>query len=290
MNILDVLRDHRIQFDISGRNKSRTGWVNVKCVDCQRDPYLGINIDTLGCACWNCGPKRIADVLAKLTGMSQSEAITISRGLPRTETITRKERGKLVLPNDLGPLQSPHKRYLANRGFDPDQLVQLWDIRGVGRLGGKLAWFVWIPVYVDGEIVTWTSRRITDQEPRYAAAKPEQSSQPIDSVLYGIDYCRSSILCVEGPLDVLALGPGSVCAFGLRYSARQKETISGFPLRCFLFDSGAEETAAQRRAKQLCDQLSVLPGTTKRIILESGNDPASCSEEEREEIRKMFLK
>lgn len=290
MNLEEVLRDHRIDFDVSGRNKSRVGWINMKCCYCQRDPYLGYSIEGRAFSCWMCGRHPVAETLQRLTGMSQSEAITISRGLPRTETIARKERGKLVLPEDLGPLLPAHKKYLKGRGFDPDQLVQLWDIRGIGRLGGRLAWFVWIPIYVDGEIVTWTSRRITNQEPRYVSAKPSESTIPIDETLFGIDYCRSSIICVEGPLDVLALGPGSVCAFGLRYSARQKETISGFPLRCFLFDSGAEETAAQRRAKQLCDQLSVLPGTTKRIILESGNDPASCSEEEREEIRKMFLK
>lgn len=289
MNILDVLTDHRIQFDVSGRGKNREGWANLKCMYCGRDPYLGINIGTLGCSCWSCGRHSIVDVLARLTGMSLSEAITITRGLPRTETIVRKERGKLVLPDDLGPLLPAHKKYLKGRGFDPDQLVQLWDLKGIGRLGGRLAWRIFIPVHVDGEIVTWTTRRMTDDEPRYHSASPAQSTIPIDETLLGIDYCRNSILCVEGPFDCFALGPGSTCAFGLRYSARQKETISGFPLRSFLFDAGVEETAAQRRAKQLCNQLAILPGTTQRIVLDSGNDPASCSKQELEEIRKMFL-
>lgn len=289
MNLEEVLRDHRITYDTSGKGKNRPNWANLKCPYCQRNPYLGINLETLGCSCWNCGKHSIADVLARLTGMSLSEAIALSRGLPRTETIRKKERGKLILPDDLGPLQSAHKKYLKGRGFDPDQLVQLWDLKGIGRLGGRLAWRIFFPVHVDGVIVTWTTRRLTNDEPRYHSASPQQSSQPIDECLLGIDYCRSSILCVEGPFDVLALGPGSVCAFGLRYSARQKETISSFPLRCFLFDSGAEETAAQRRAKQLCDQLSVLPGTTKRIVLESAKDPGSASKEELEEIRKEFL-
>lgn len=291
MNLEDILRDHRIHFDTSGKGKNRQGWINMKCCYCGRDPYLGYSIDGRAFSCWNCGTHGVAETLARLTGMSYAEANQISRGLPKTETtIKRRERGKLVLPNDLGPLQSVHKKYLKSRGFDPDRLVQLWNLQGIGKLGGRLAWRIFIPVYLDGEIVTWTTRRITNAEPRYLSASPAESILPIDQCLYGIDYCRTAVLCVEGPADVWALGPGSVCCFGLRFSDTQKETLSKFPLRGTLLDGGSMEAAAQRRAREICRQLSILPGTTLNVILETGNDPASASEEELTQVRNRFLK
>lgn len=288
MNLTDILRDHRIPFDISGRNKNRPGWANLKCCFCGRDPYLGINLESLGCSCWNCGPKRITEVLERLTGMPSSELWGILQGLPRNQTIKKKTGGTLVLPNDLGPLQDAHKRYLKKRKFDPDYLVQLWDIQGIGKLGGRLAWRIFIPVHVNGEIVTWTTRRLTNDEPRYISARPEESIIPIDQCMYGIDYCRSACLCVEGCFDVWSLGPGSVSSFGTRVSDAQCECIGRFPLRGILFDAGHGEAAAALRARKLADRLSVMQGTTLRVTLETGNDPASCSASEREEIRKVF--
>jgi len=184
----------------------------------------------------------------------------------------------------------PHKRYLEKRGFDWKKLVQLWDLQGTGAAGGRLAWRIIIPVYQDNQIVTWMSRRITDQEPRYAAASPSESLVPIDRCVYGIDYCRNSAICVEGSADVWAIGPGACSTFGVRVSHAQTETLSKFPLRCVLFDAGDLERAAQQRAKDLCDKLSIFPGRTVRVILETGKDPGSCSEEEREQLRKEFLR
>lgn len=290
MNVLEILDEYRVHYDSSGRGKNRLGWANVRCYDCGRDPYLGISLDSGGASCWNCGRKDLAEVLSNLCSISLHEAIDLCKQVPRSGTVKREKKagGKLILPKDLGPLQEPHRRYLAEeRGLDPDLMVKLWGLQGIGRLGGKLAWRIFIPVYMDGEVVTWTTRRLTNAEPRYHAASPAESIIPIDQCIYGLDYCRTGIALVEGPGDVWAIGPGAGCTFGLRVSDRQLEAVSRLSFRGVLFDAGPGESEAQRRANALARRLSVFEGTTLRITLETGNDPGSCAEWEREEIRRL---
>lgn len=289
--IQEIMDEYRVPYDNTGHGKNRSGWLNFRCCYCGRDPYLGYSVDGGGWSCWNCGKHSGAETVSRLTGMSFQDALDACKGQKRNYDVVKERKragGKLILPDDLGPFQDPHKKYLAGRGLDPDLMEKLWGLQGIGRLGGRLAWRIFIPVHVDQEIVTWTTRRLTNREPRYHSATPAQSIVPIDECVYGIDYCRTSIALVEGPGDVWSIGPGAGCAFGLRVSDYQLNTLSRFSLRCLLFDAGAGESEAQRRAKALADRLCVFQGRTLRLTLETGKDAGSCLETEREEIRKLI--
>lgn len=290
MEMQELLDEYRIPYDTSGRGKNRIGWLNMRCPYCGRDPYLGYSIEGKAFSCWNCGKHSVVETVVLLTGMDHREAIARCKNIPSNYVAREKLTGKLELPDDLGPLLGPHKKYLKSRNLDPDKAESLWNLQGIGRLGGKLAWRIFIPVHVNGEIVTWTTRRLTNVEPRYHSARPEQSKLRIDHCLYGIDYARTSIIVVEGPGDVWRIGPGASCTFGTRVSSAQVERIAEFPVRCFLFDAGARESEAQRRSRELANRVAVMPGQTFRVTLETGKDPGSCDPSELEEIRREFLR
>lgn len=291
MEMKQLLDQFRIRYDSSGRNKNRPGWLNMKCPFCGREPYLGYCIATGAFSCWNCGRKSMYEVLAVLTGLSNPEIRDLVKDLPKTNYTPRiKKRGTLQLPSGICDFTQAHRKYLMQRGFDSKTLSEVWGVKGTNFLGGHLAWRLFIPIFQNDELVSWTTRRLTDEEPRYHDAKPEQSIIPPKQCLYGLDFCRSSVILVEGPTGPWRIGPGAVSSFGLNLSSRQIELLSKFPLRIVLFDWGPKEKAAQRRARKLCDSLSVFSGRTIRIALDTGTDPATADKTEIEDLRRRYLR
>jgi DNA primase len=256
-------------------------------VICGRYPYLGINLSKLYATAWCCGYIPLPRVLSELTGVSQAECKTLIGEQTRLWQPEReKHKGVLQLPTGLCKLLPTQWNYLRSRGFDPVELERLWGVKGIGGLGGSLAWRIFIPVHLHGEIVSWTTRRITNVEPRYLSAAANQSAVPIQNLLYGQDYVRHAMVIVEGPVDCWRIGPGAVALLGLRTTARQIQAMAEIPLRVFAFDA---EPEAQRRAEALARALSVFPGKSVIVRLESGKDAASCDPREIQELRKRFL-
>ena len=180
-----------------------------------------------------------------------------------------------------------HRRYLQKeRKIDPTYAEKIWGVQGINQDGGRLAWRILIPIYQQGKVVSWTSRRFTNEEPRYWAASDQDSFVSVNDCVLGADLCRHTILVVEGPMDALAIGPGAGSTMGVRVSDAKLNIISRFPVRCLLFDA---EPKAQARARKLCRQLAAYEGRTVNIRLESGKDPASASPEELTDIRRKFL-
>lgn len=117
-------------------------------------------------------------------------------------------------------------------------------------------------------------------------AKPDQESMSSKDVLYGCDLAGHSIVVVEGPADVWAIGPGAVAVFGLNLSEVQLQEIGAYPVRSICFDKGS---TAQRQADRIAERLTLLPGDTNIIEIESGDDPAEMDEDEKVELRRRFL-
>lgn len=297
MDFETILEEFHVPSDASGRGKNREGWINFQCPWCGRDPYMGYCVSSRALSCWNCGRQPLGETIQLLTGLTMPEVWKLVGQIPRPDYIPKqlRPRGKLELPSGLVTLSKckPVLQYLEGRKFDVKKLETIWNIQAINFLGGVLAWRVFIPVYELGEVVTWQTRRITNVEPRYHAAKPSQSVVPIEETLYGIDFCRNSVILVEGCPDVWAIGPGAVDAFGTRIGSSQFDRLAKFPLRVVCFNTsvpGKDESAAEYRAVQLCRRLSVFDGVTKRVQLESGNDAASADPTEIEELRRRYLR
>lgn len=186
-------------------------------------------------------------------------------------------------PAGLRPLSRSHKKWLLDRGLDPDKLEHLWGLQGT-ELSSRLSWRIWAPVILDGEPVSWTARTIGKGPLRWIHARPDEEALSIKSLLYGWDYVRGSVVVVEGPSDVWRVGPGAVAQFGLVPTDSQIHMLRSVPLRVICFD---RERVAQQAAQKLVKQLQSFPGETIIVELES-DDPGSATDEEVAELRKFL--
>lgn len=282
MNILEILRDNHIP-----TKKERPGWIQIRCPFCGKDPYLGFNLRGNYCNCWNCGSHRLGDTFSTLLRIPLRESLALvgaltAYGIPQDD---RKPipRGEYKPPSPLGALGTPHKRYLRSRGFDPVELVRLWGIQCTHGFG-RLKWRIFIPIHLHGKPVSWTTRRISNKEPRYCSASPKEEKYNHKELLYGEDYCRGSVIVHEGPTDVWRTGPGAVGTLGTSFTDAQVLRLSRYGLRIICFDN---ERDAQRRADKLCSLLEGFPGQTYNVRLDA-KDPGSASSREIAKLRSML--
>jgi len=290
LSILDVLKNHRVDYAEAGHHHVRDGWLGVDCPKCSpgtRKYRLGFNLSSWACTCWVCGKQRSWDMLAMLCRISRAEAASLWRSGGKVLPTARKSHsGALALPQ-AGALLPVHQQYLRKRGFDPAEMERVWKIKGIGPMHPVIPWSILIPIHDDnGRCVSWTSRAISeDVGQRYHAAAPEQEDIPHKEIIYGAEHLTNTIIVVEGPISAWGIGPGGGATLGLGYTDDQLALIAMYPVRAVCFDATPE---AQRRAEKLCRDLAPMPGTTDNILLETGKDPAECSKYEISEIRKQY--
>lgn len=233
-------------------------------------------------SCWSCGGIKVHNFFRELE-------VPYAELKPLLADITTEDlppeidkRGKLELPEKLGPLLKPHRRFLERRKLDPDEIQETWKIQGIGH-ADYLFWRIFIPIHFKTEVVSWTTRSVADKARlRYVSAKPEQERYNHKVLLYGEQLCGNSCIVTEGPTDVWRVGPGSVCTFGTAYKKEQVARIAAFAVRAIWFDS-----AAIHKAEKLATELEVLPGTTY-LVQSTAKDPGSAPLKEIKEIRKLL--
>lgn len=288
MQFTDLLDQHGVDWISEGDRHCRAGWVQMQCPFCGKGSHkyhLGYNIAERYANCYQCGYHRLTETVMALTGLSFPDVKNVLSGVGvRVESKPRPTNtGKLVIPKHVGPMQKQHRKYLRDvRGMDPDVIERVWAVQGIG-IAPRLCWRLFIPIQLDGEVVSWTTRSIAqDAKVRYMSASESQEAVPHKSILYGEQFVENVICVVEGPLDAWKIGPGCVATCGTGYSRSQVRRISQYPIRALCFDN---EPAAQQRARALADDLSVFPGETMVVTLDS-KDAAEASESELRKLRK----
>jgi len=292
MDFLEYLKEIGITTRTEGHHHVRSGWVQFDCPFCSKGSNrfrMGYRIKGGYVNCWTCGRHTLAETIALLADITPRAAYGIIKGfssLPwRNDEQEQQIRGKLVLPRGVEALRPAHRTYLQNRGYDPDKLVKLWGLEGLGVLS-KIGWRIFIPIHHNGKVVSWTSRSLAEKSDiRYHTAKPDEEELNHKELLFGEDYVRNGIVVHEGPFDVFRTGPGATCTFGTQYSRAQVLRISKYPVRVVCFDNHPD---AQKQARKLADDLSPFPGETYNVIL-SGKDADVSPEEEIQTLRKRFL-
>jgi hypothetical protein len=263
--------------------------VGTTCPYCGRGPdkfYLGWNLSKPRAHCWSCGNIPTAKALAELAGISWGRARAILGEVESDYASPDKSelRGKFVAPDYAVPkILTPHRKYLRDRGLNWRVAEKVWGVGSIG-LAAKLQWRLYIPVQYRGENVSWTTRTIGQQSPRYISAPPESEKISAREVLYGGDFVRHAVIVCEGPADCWAIGPGAVGLLGIGFSTAQVLRLSRIPCRYVCFDA---EPAAQIRARQLCDQLAPFPGVTQNILLDA-KDPAAATSRELRKLRVLL--
>jgi hypothetical protein len=290
MNVVQTLRECGVDFRTHGQSPHVTeGWLGVICPWCGKGTNkfgCGINLSRYNVSCFKCGSHSLASLLLELTQLPYNQIKDLVGGLSRPVPNGLEKRGRLVLPPGVGKLEGAHRDYLKRRGLDPDAAEGVWGVKGIGPVG-RYKWRLFLPVTVDGEIGSWTTRAVSDEVGlRYVSAKPEQEKYRLKDMLFGEDLVPGHCVVInEGPLDAMAVGPGGVATCGLGYSRQQVLRLARFPVRVVATDN---EPGARKRGRALCRALAAFDGET-HFLEWSGKDASRSPKSEIEEVRRRFL-
>lgn len=289
INIIRLFQDHGIQFDPTIND----GWVNICCPyhsPKDRDFFMGFRLGGDYFHCWKCGGHDVIHVIGsvlKIRRQAAKELVTAYSD----ETVIRAKLNKkqpqatsLTLPEE--PLKKMEKQYLRNRNFDPEYLMNKYNLFS-GGITGEWKYRIMIPLFLHGKLVSWTSRDITgEQKLRYKTLSIEESVIDPKTIFYNLDNAKKDrVVICEGPFDVMRMGDGFVCSFGSSMEESQLIAIRRlFTHVFFLFD---DEPDAQNKAKKYAEKLAVMGRVQVEVLnLETGDDPGALNDDEVKYIRK----
>jgi len=235
----------------------------------------------------------VENYIMKIEGVDYNEACKIYMEYdddfiyrPSLGQDTIKKVNKLEWPRGTVNLQSYHKTYLAQRNHDPDYLAQKYQLMGT-LPAGPYALRIMAPIFYQGQWVSYQGRDITGKTPlKYKACKKELEIIHHKNILYNLDNCkRKEIIVVEGLFDVWRLGDDTCATFGTSVSKKQINVLSKFKRVFIMFDS---EQLAQKKAKELADQLSLLGVESINISLSEG-DPGDMATDDANKLKSELL-
>jgi len=182
---------------------------------------------------------------------------------------------EVKLPVGTGPLQNKHRRYLINRGFNPDELARQWGLQGTGHLGDYKHRII-IPITHHNRLVAYTSRDITGKSPlRYKNCPVELGN--VKHYVYGLDQViRDRVIVVEGPVDAWRLGIGiAVSTLGITWTMEQVNLILSSRIRyvSILYDN---QPQAQEQADLLAEKLRDM--SVEVLCLDEIKDPGELDQ------------
>lgn len=294
LNFIELFEEHRIPYRQEGEHHHATAdWVSIDCPMCSPNSgrfRAAFNLSKGSFSCWSCGKANPVHMLADLLHIPRSKAYGLLRdALPAFANTMRQAAdacGQYTPPKGRADLPEQHRAYLQKRGFDPDEIMKIWGVSGIG-IHARLPWRLLLPVYDRyGREASWTTRSISDSvESRYINARPQEEKLPLKSLLYGSHLVRHAMIICEGPIDAWSIGPGAVATFGVVFTEEQFAQIAQVPIRIVCYDA---EGSGQKKAKQLCRQLSAHPGTTENVRLETGKDPNEADYTEIQQLRSLL--
>lgn len=285
VDIQSLFTTEGIDYRTAGKNISR-GWVGVNCPFCgEQNNHCGVNLDTKRYSCWVCSQSgtlvKLVAVYLNLDYKQANIIIDDYRGF-RYDAPVRELSEQIILPTHITSLTKQGRKYLFERGFDPDYIIDKYKVRESNLFSrivkGEVSWDfkcrIYIPIIMDREIKTYTGRDWTGkQDPRYRNAPLEVSTMETSECVYNIDTVVDRALIVEGPTDVWKLGDEAIATLGVKFSHAQINRILKKNLKkaVILFDSSAEQ-AASLLADTLCPFIQDLSVYTLK-----DQDPGSMS-------------
>lgn len=321
--------DHHIDYVTRGSNVKR-GNVNIACPLCGDDPshHMGVSLEGKGWGCWrsaNHAGKKPQNLIRALLGCSYNQAKLITQQYSQADPESLSEalealqardrpdkrpdkRGKLKMPAEFRDVTKSGStarfyNYLKRRGYKrPMELCELYNLKCATT--GKWKDRIIIPIYMDGELVSWTSRAIIKpvNAPRYLALSEDQGGLiNVFDALYNWDELKEGgdlLLVVEGPFDAINVDyrlldiednvkVGVTCTFGTSMSDEQAFMIASvvkkFRKGVLLYDTGATE--AIFRAKELLSHTKMECG----FLPDDVDDPGDMSSSQVSALIRQYI-
>lgn len=288
------LRDRGIPFDTEGKNCS-PGWIQIRCprpVCGDHSNHGGFSLEDGRYRCWKCKGHPVEEIIMLIDRVTYHEACQIKRDYPLevTQTFQRVAHlppESLKLPLGTAPLGLAHRRYLEKRGFDPDRLIERFDVRGTGPVGDYSHRLV-IPIYFEGRMISYQTRDITGRAVKpYLACEPALELMSHKTILYNIDNClKDRVIVVEGVTDVWRIFDDVCGTFGVGFTWGQLILLNRrFKQVFFVYDG---ESLAQAKAREALKCLAGMGTKTINILLNEG-DPGSMSQDLADRLRREII-
>ena len=284
-----------IPYSLTGKNIS-SNWFGLTCCFCDDiSTHLGISPDGEFYSCFRCGTRgNILNLIKEITNSSYSKAKEIYLkysnilNIPDyiNEGIERVSR--VEWPPELvssKPLRG-HELYLKKRNYDIDHLIQNYGIQ-FGGFTGDFSYRIIIPVHLNGKVVSYIGRDITNKAYlRYKNLSEKKSVLPVKETVYNIDAIHDEAIICEGCLDAWRFGYNAVALFGLVYTQKQIRMLGDKLRKAYIcFDN---EPQAEEAAEQLAEELS-WQGVSTEVLLIDKADPGELSKEEADEIKQELF-
>lgn len=307
MPITDLYQSYGIETAPEGHKHSRRGWVNIACPHCNGTGYhLGFNITANYFFCFKCGSHQIENTLIKLLKIpyNQAKDLTKSYKLGKRSFAVDEKNGVKTLvkvggkpfkyPSEVAALQTPHKRYIEKRGFNVEEITELWGVMGTSptsvlKTGDQripYGYRILIPIQWEDKVVTYQCRDFSGkQELKYMACPEVREIIHHKHILYGHPtlWKKRRAILAEGAIDVWRLGVNACATLGTGYTPQQMRLL------CKLFDELVimfdPEPVAQQVAKKLGEELS-FRGVKTTLYTNIKTDPGDLSPESVKRILK----
>jgi len=290
LNITALLGDIGIPYWLSGKNVS-DGWCSVSCIHCgDRSNHGAFSSNGRAYSCFRCGKHSVKSTIAAYTSWNESGTLIneYSSALFYGDQ-TKKERAASVEwpPANAVPMPSVHAEYLHERGYDPKQLRDLYGVECVYQTGA-FKYRIVIPVYVNGVIVTYIGRDITNKAPlKYKNLAETKSIRPAKEVVYNLDNIHETAIICEGVFDAWRFGIHGVCTFGLQFTNSQTRALASRVKRAFIvYDC---DPVAQAKGRELGSILSFQGVEVEIVQVTDYKDPGELPQALADEIKKELL-
>lgn len=299
MNFEKLFKDYNVKYSL----KINRGWVNTNCPLCDEKPTsfnLGFNPAGNYYHCWKSkhsySLQEMLSMLLNIPVDSVNEVLKDYAG--KGEILPERKKSKikyLELPtNTFTPVE---RKYLKARGFSPSYLNKKYHIVG-GGIYGDWKFRIILPIYYNGQLMSWTGRSILSKEklkqldiPRYKNLAIEKSVKNPKELFFNLDNCRGKeVVLTEGPFDVLRFDGNAICSLGTELTEGQVSLLAErFEKVFILFDN---EPEAQEKARKFGLQLSSIGIEVEVVNFYEDfnvNDMADCSKEQIAKIKKELF-
>jgi len=285
------LDDLGIGYRKAGEENVSEGWIGIDCVFCgDTVGHLGIHYERGNSfVCWMCheGGDAIT-LIQELEGIGFNAARERREEYPGSVAEKRKREPKhygSLLPEGFERIEAgneplPVRKWFGRRNFD----LGLCQEHGLGwvRYGDYQLRLI-IPVYLDGEVVSFQAADVTGRARiPYLDCPEDRAVVPNKHLLYGLDDVGDQVILVEGVTDKWRMGQDAVALFGKNWNMKQLcllyDRCKGKKLKVLL------DLDAMREGKRLCYALrdffdDILFGVLKHV-----EDPAELGQEKVEGI------
>jgi len=179
------LGDAGVPFWTEGPNVS-DGWISFQCFCCgDRSNHRAFSPEGYVSTCFKCGVKKTyLEVISHFSEVPISKAKEIAASYMSKFSFVEHEEHNRAMSVKWPPkyteaeLPSLHAQYLAKRGFDVRRIRELFGVVAMYQTG-DFKYRLLIPVIMDGRVVTYIGRDVTDKQSlRYKNLKEELSIFP----------------------------------------------------------------------------------------------------------------